>query len=362
MAQWPSHPQPRAPRAADGRVRLDAPAPRLADGKPDFSGVWEAIRTGTGQVVTGKDVPPLQRTSQFWNIGAGLDGDLPLRPWARELRDQRIARNSADNPDAHCLPIGITQLHNHPQPRKIIHTPTLLVMLYEANSGVRQIFLDGRKLPDNDPQPWWYGYSLGRWEGDTLVVETSGFRDGGWLDVNGAPLTDAAKMTERCLSSAASGAPMIPGADANVFQFVQTPAALAIVCEKYHEVRIIPIGAPLPQRLLPSWPGTSAGRWEGDTLVVETAGFHPGVSDRGQRLVVSDATRVVERFTRTGPAEILYVFDVTDPVLFSRSWRGEAIFRPAKGLIYEYACHEGNYALADILAIARHEEAAKGGP
>jgi len=142
-------------------------------------------------------VPPLQRTSQFWNIGAGLDGDLPLRDWARELRNQRIARNSADNPDAHCLPIGFTQLHNHPQPRKIIHTPTLVVILYEANGGVRQIFLDGRKLPDNDPQPWWYGYSIGRWDGDTLVVETAGFRDGGWLDVNGAPLTDAAKMTER---------------------------------------------------------------------------------------------------------------------------------------------------------------------
>jgi hypothetical protein len=169
LAQWPLHPQPRAPRAPDGRVRLDAPTPRLADGKPDFSGVWETIRTGAGQVITGKDVPPLQRTSQFWNIGAGLDGDLPLRPWARELRDQRVARNSADNPDAHCLPIGITQLHNHPQPRKIIQTLT----------------------------PWWYGYSIGRWEGDTLVVETAGFRDGGWLDVNGAPLTDAAKMTER---------------------------------------------------------------------------------------------------------------------------------------------------------------------
>jgi len=197
LAQWPSHPQPRAPRSPDGRVRLDAPAPRLADGKPDFSGVWETIRTGAGQVITGKDVPPLQRTSQFWNIGAGLDGDLPLRPEARALRDQRVARNSADNPDAHCLPIGITQLHNHPQPRKIIHTPTLVVILYEANGGVRQIFVDGRKLPDNDPQPWWYGYSIGRWDGDTLIVETSGFKDGGWLDVNGAPLTDAAKMTER---------------------------------------------------------------------------------------------------------------------------------------------------------------------
>ena len=197
MAQWPLHPQPQAPRTPDGGVRLDAPTPRLADGKPDFSGVWETIRTGTTQAIVGKDVHPLQRTSQFWNIGAGLEGDLPLRPWARELRDQRVARNSADNPDAHCLPIGITQLHNHPQPRKIIHTPTLVVILYEANSGVRQIFLDGRTLPGNDPQPWWYGYSVGRWEGDTLVVETTGFRDGGWLDVNGAPLTDAGKITER---------------------------------------------------------------------------------------------------------------------------------------------------------------------
>ena len=172
------------------------PTPRTADGKPDLSGVWETVRTGTGQVIVGKDVPPLQRTSQFWNIGAGLDGDLPLRPWALELRATRVARNSQDNPDAHCLPIGLTQLHNHPQPRKIIQTPSLIVILYEANDGLRQIFLDGRSLPTNDPQPWWYGYSVGSWEGDTLVVQTTGFRDGGWLDVNGAPLTDAAKVSE----------------------------------------------------------------------------------------------------------------------------------------------------------------------
>ena len=164
--------------------------------------------------------------------------------------------------------------------------------------------------------------------------------------------------TERCLFSAASTAPMIPGADANIFQFVQAPQVLAIVSEKYHEVRIIPIGQPPPERAPPSWAGTSAGRWDGDTLVVETSGFRPGVTDRGLRLVVSDATRVVERFTRTGPAEILYRFHVVDPVLFSRPWRGEAMVRPARGLIYEYACHEGNYGLADILSIARHEEAA----
>jgi hypothetical protein len=172
LAQWPQHPTPGVPRTSDGRVNMNAPTPRMPDGKPDFSGLWETIRTGTGQVVLGAEVPPLERTSQFWNIGAGLDGGLPLRPWARELRAERVANNSMENPDAHCLPIGLTQLHNHPQPRKIIQTPTLIVMLYEANGGVRQIFLDGRRAPDNDPQPWWYGYSNGRWEGDTLIVET----------------------------------------------------------------------------------------------------------------------------------------------------------------------------------------------
>jgi hypothetical protein len=79
----------------------------------------------------------------------------------------------------------------------MIQTPSVLLILYEANGGIRQIFTDGRPLPSNDPQPWWYGYSIGKWEGDTLVVETSGFRDDVWLDVNGAPLTSAAKMTER---------------------------------------------------------------------------------------------------------------------------------------------------------------------
>ena len=196
-AQWPLHPAAGAPRASSGRVRLDAPTPRTPDGKPDLSGLWQTVRTGSGQVIVGADVPPLLRTSQFWNIGAGLDGDLPLQPWASELRNKRIADYSKDNPDAHCLPIGLTQLHNHPQPRKMIQTPSVLLILYEANGGIRQIFTDGRPLPNNDPQPWWYGYSTGKWEGDTLVVETSGFRDDVWLDVNGAPLTSAGKMTER---------------------------------------------------------------------------------------------------------------------------------------------------------------------
>lgn len=102
-----------------------------------------------------------------------------------------------DNPDAHCLPLGLMQLHLHPQPRKIIQTPGVIVILYEAQGGVRQIFTDGRPQPPADVQPWWYGYSTGKWEGDTLVVTTTGFRDDVWLDVNGTPLTNTGKMVER---------------------------------------------------------------------------------------------------------------------------------------------------------------------
>ena len=126
-----------------------------------------------------------------------MQGGLPYQPWAAEVRRKRMADNMKDNPDAHCLPLGLTQMHLHPQPRKIIQMPKLIIMLYEAQGGVRQIFMDGRPLPNNDPQPWWYGYSIGHWEGDDLVVETTGFRDDVWLDVNGSPLTSTGKMTER---------------------------------------------------------------------------------------------------------------------------------------------------------------------
>ena len=131
----------------------------------------------------------------FVGAGPGDPGLLTVR--AAELRKQRMAVESKDNPDAACLPLGHMQLHTHSQPRKMIQTKDLIVIIYEANANVRQIFLDGRAAPTNDPQPWWYGYSVGHWEGDTLVVETTNFRDEGWLDVNGAPLTDQGKLTER---------------------------------------------------------------------------------------------------------------------------------------------------------------------
>ena len=194
-AQWPLYPTSDVPRTAAGAPNLDAPAPRTPDGKPDLSGLWR----GGGAVGQQTNPAPVSDVpvAAFRDVGSGFKNGLPLQPWAAELLKKRMADNSKDNPEAHCLPMGIMQFHTQGAPRKFIQTPGILLILYEASSGVRQIFTDGRKLPDNDPNPWWYGYSAGRWEGDTLVVETTGLRDDGWLDINGSPLTAAAKITER---------------------------------------------------------------------------------------------------------------------------------------------------------------------
>jgi len=203
QAQWPPYPTPRAPRAADGQVNMEGPVPRTADGHPDLTGLWSFVRRGEsgeqGRPVGEPVQPPPGAPPfvNFWDIGFGMKDGLPFRPWARELREQRMLSNSRDNPDGFCLPLGHMQFHTHLQPRKMIQAPDVIVILYEASAGVRQILTDGRPLPDNDPLPWWYGYSVGRGEGDTLVVETSHLRDGGWLDFNGSPLTDQAKITER---------------------------------------------------------------------------------------------------------------------------------------------------------------------
>jgi hypothetical protein len=195
-AQWPAFPS-NVPRGADGTVVLTAPAPRTADGRPDLSGVWNYA--GVLGFRGGPPPPPPGTPPQatFWNIEAGIKEGLPFTPYGAELRKQRMAGNSKDNPDAACLPMGYMQSHTHSQPRKLIQLRDLIVILYEANAGTRQIFLDGRPAPPADAQPWWWGYSRGRWDGDTLVVESTNFRDGGWLDVNGAPLTDQGRITER---------------------------------------------------------------------------------------------------------------------------------------------------------------------
>jgi hypothetical protein len=231
-AQWPKFTETGVPRDKQGRVVMDAPAPRTADGKPDLSGHWlradpeplppeiaGIVGDREGQGGRGGRPPgiPLEPTvapfppdpksppvATFFELGGNIKGGLPFTPWAAAIRKTRQAADAKDNPDANCMPMGITQFHMQPQPRKIIQTPKVTLILYEANYGLRTIYTDGRKLPpQGEPQPFWYGYSVGRWEGDTFVVETNNLRgaeDGpfdGWLDVRGSPYSQQAKFTER---------------------------------------------------------------------------------------------------------------------------------------------------------------------
>jgi len=210
LAQWPKRLPPDIPMTADGKPDVNAPTPKAADGHPDLSGVWEiapARRAAGAGTQAAANQPPspaapgtggaIPNANVFGNIGAQTTGGAPYQPWAAELVKKRMADNSKDNPDAHCLPMGVMQMTSHPFPRKIIQTPSELIVIYEASgTTVREIFLDGRAAPA-DADPWWNGYSTGRWQGDTLVVETTGFMDDGWLDVRGSPLTGGGKLIER---------------------------------------------------------------------------------------------------------------------------------------------------------------------
>ncbi len=207
LAQWPAHPTA-GPRTPAGELDLKAPTPKAPDGHPDLTGLWQPMRGNPGGA-KGKDgakgkaapvrepgVPP---PGNFAELGSGFEKGLPFTAWAKQTHDDRKGNNSKDNPDANCKPLGLMQLHTHPYEKKMVQGSESIVIMYNANNDVRQIMTNGQTLPAMGPnlQPWWYGYSVGKWEGDTLVVTTIGFRDDVWLDVNGSPLTGTGKMVER---------------------------------------------------------------------------------------------------------------------------------------------------------------------
>jgi hypothetical protein len=188
-AQWLEHRARGIPRLKDGKPNLAAPAPRTADKKPDLSGTWWVPHYGT----EGVDAPP----KYLVNLAADLKPDeVPMLPWAAAAQKQRASDLSKDFPLSRCFPLPAPATFTEPLPFKIIQTPALTAILYEHMGRYRQIFTDGRALP-KDPQPTWLGYSVGRWEGDTLVVESNGFNDKSWLDGAGHPHTEALRVTER---------------------------------------------------------------------------------------------------------------------------------------------------------------------
>jgi len=192
--QWVNQPTRGIPRTADGKPNLTAPAPRTGDGKPDLSGVWQPMADGTDKA---GGVEGIVAPRYLIDITRDLKPEeVPFQPWAAELYKKRNDNFRRDNPLIRCLPAGVPRLNAYTHPYKIVQTPALIVFLYEAATMFRQIFLDGRELP-KDPQPSWMGYSVGRWDGDTLVIETVGFNDQTWLDGSGHPHSEDMRLTER---------------------------------------------------------------------------------------------------------------------------------------------------------------------
>jgi len=206
QGQWASYPLANLPRTPDGKPNLSAPAPRTSDGKPDLSGTWQARATPYDQLkrllggatealaVPGDD--PHSFSKYF--LDALWDEKAPevARPQTLALLGRRLQSGLVDSPANRCVPLGVVQSELTPLPYKIVQTPTLVAMLFEVETTFRQIYLDARK-PAADPQPSWMGYSVGKWDGDTLVVESSGFNDQTWLDAIGHGHSEDLHLTER---------------------------------------------------------------------------------------------------------------------------------------------------------------------
>jgi len=204
-AQWVKYPTAGVPRKADGKVNMSAAAPRMTDGKPDFSGIWTTgesnVRRTAGASTPSESESPgdasnIRASRQMANLGVDLPGGLPYQPWLVPIVKERTNNLAKDDPHIRCLPDNFLRAYGLPHLLKFVHTPSLLVVLNEMNAGYRQVFTDARPLPE-DPTPSWQGYSSGKWSGDTLVIDTIGLRDDIWIDWNGSVLTQAAKVREQ---------------------------------------------------------------------------------------------------------------------------------------------------------------------
>ncbi len=207
QGQWVNHRWQGVPRNKDGTVDLSAKAPRSSNGKPDLSGVWHVQATTmqewrriagpdvgiTGTLGMGQDTISKYATNLFVDL---KPEEVPERPEAATIRKARLASGIRDNPSSRCLPHGIPLASLLTEVFKMVQTPGLIVAMYEADNTFRQIYLDSRKVPA-DAEPTWLGYSAGHWEGDTLVVETSGFNDKSWLDLAGHSHSEGLHVTER---------------------------------------------------------------------------------------------------------------------------------------------------------------------
>jgi len=329
-AQWLDWRTPGIPRTADGKPNLSAPAPRTADGKPDFSGLWQA------------DINPYR-----FDVIQDLKDEAIFRPAAEALFMERVADFRRDDPVTNCLPTGPSEMLSAMY--RIIESPNVVALLYESGTGrYRQIYMDGRKLPE-DPNPAWLGYSVGHWDGDTLVVESSGFNDRTWLDRAGHPHSEKLRVTER-----------FRRVDFGHMQYQITfddpetltkPLTLSLavnyrpdtdmlenVCNennraKVHMVGTANAGVPLSSAILARYTGTYRFR-EGSRTVLGFMGMTQNVTLLNGKLYLNALPLIPQsetRFESTG-ANAEFFLDGNGKVtrLVLRQTEGEAIFDPQR--------------------------------
>jgi hypothetical protein len=298
--------------------------PRTADGKPDLQGFWSNV-----------SLTSLERSGQFKSLV------IPPED-AKRLEAQRAAADARGNQRTD---------PNSGAPRAGSDVGGYNSFYVDAGSSYGVINGEIRSSWIVDPSNGRIPYTA---EGKKR------FDDGLYFVRNTFDGPETRPMAERCLVGFGStgGPPMINVMYNNTYQFVQTPEYVVILVEMNHDARIIPLIGGVDDKI-PQWLGNSKGRWEGDTLVVETTNFHPGESLRtffAQSFMLSPDARVTERFTRVADDKIVYKFEVDDPKMFAQVWKAEMAFNTSKGTLYEYACHEGNYALPGILAGARKND------
>jgi hypothetical protein len=303
-------------------------APRTAFGDPDLQGVWTNASLTTLERMDGVTSPTLTPEQ-----AAKLEA---------QTKAMLAADNRATDPNA-----GAPQSGRDPEGYNV----------FWLDFGSKFAVVDGQIRTSwiVDPADGKIPYSPA---GGRAAMTA------GMMQFNNFDNPEARSMGERCIVGYGStgGPPMLNVLYNNNYQIVQSPGYVAILVEMNHDVRIIRLGGRhLPASMTP-WMGDSVGHFEGDTLVVETTNINPAqafTADIRHRIYVAPDATVTERFTRIAPDQILYRFAVASPTAYTQTWRGEIPMRTAKGPIYEYACHEGNYALPDILGGARAQEARK---
>jgi hypothetical protein len=321
-AQWLNYPTPGIPRTPDGKPNLAAPAPRTADGKPDLSGIWRGSGMGGYDRNIARDLSPKD-----------------IQPWAEALYQQRVRDMAKDAPRATCLPDPFPYYHIVDLTR-IIQTPALIAVLFQGstNSIYRTIFTDGRELP-KDPNPTWLGYSVGHWEGDTLVVDTTGFNSKSWLDVEGHPQTEALRVTERFHRRDFGHMELImtiddPGAFTHPFSFkidkifAADTDLLETVCENDRSVPHM-LGGTQTIKLAPEILSKYAGTYE----------FEPG----------REAAITIENdllFLQQGANPLKLPLVATSETLFVSRTEGDTVefLKDAQGAITGFIYHRGGSA------------------